>query len=557
MASKLFGLCLAVSALAGCSDDVNSLREPDAVGGPALMRRLTESQYRATVGDIFGPDVKIAARFEPGLRDEGLIAVGTSQSGMSPFSIEQYHAAALSISADVMNETHRGKFVSCKPPMDTKAFNADCARRFFEHWGPMLLRRPVSDPDTRRFVDLTRTGTERLGDFYGGLQLALAGTLVSPEFLLRIETTEPDPHHAGRVRLDAESKASRLSYFLTNSAPDAELLRAASAGELDSQHSLARQVDRLIASPHFERTVRVFFADMLQFDKFDELAKDPVIYPAFSSTVAADAQEQTLRTITDLLITQHGDYRDLFTTRKAYLTRALGTVYRLPVPTRNGWETQEFPDSTHRVGIQSQIAFLALYSHPGRSSPTLRGKALREIFLCEEVPDPPPKVNFAGFQDSNAHMPTARDRLIAHRTQPSCAGCHKVMDPPGLTLENFDGGGTYRTDENGARIDPSGDLDGFQIKTSEGLAQALHDHPETPRCLVERMYRFAVGRDTSMQERPYMDYLIASFKDSGYRVPDLMRTIALSNNFYAISAPGSLDREFEQVASQPVTGGRL
>jgi Protein of unknown function (DUF1592)/Protein of unknown function (DUF1588)/Protein of unknown function (DUF1595)/Protein of unknown function (DUF1585)/Protein of unknown function (DUF1587) len=553
---RLVGLWLAVGTLGGCSGDFSSLREPAPVGGPALMRRLTESQYRATVTDIFGADVKIAARFEPGLREEGLIAVGTSQSGMSPFGIEQYHAAALSISGDVMSEARREKFVSCKPPQDTKAFNADCARRFFERWGPMLWRRPVSDQDTRRFVDLARSGTERLGDFYAGLQLALAGTLVSPEFLLRIETTEPDPRHSDRVRLDAWSKATRLSYFLTNSAPDQELLRAAGAGELDDRHSLERQVDRLIASPHFERALRVFFSDMLQFDKFEELAKDPVIYPAFNSTVAADAQEQTLRTITALLITQHGDYRDLFTTREAYLTRALGTVYRIPVPTRNGWETQEFPEDSHRVGIQSQIAFLALYSHPGRSSPTLRGKALREIFLCEEVPDPPPKVNFAGFQDSNAHMPTARDRLIAHRTQPSCAGCHKVMDPPGLTLENFDGGGTYRSEENGARIDPGGDLDGFQIKTPEGLAQALHDHPETPRCLVERMYRFGVGRDTSMQERPYMDYLIASFKESGYRVPDLMRTIALSDNFYTISAPGSLDREFEQVASQTVNGGR-
>src|SRR5262249_25004892 len=149
--------------------------------------------------------------------------------------------------------------------------------------------------------------------------------------------------------------------------------------------------------------------------------------------VAADAQEQTLRTISDLLLNQHGDYRDLFTTRHTYLTRALGIVYRLPDPTRNGWEGNEFPTTSHRVGIQSHVAFLAMYSHPGRSSATLRGKALREVFLCQEVPDPPPNVNFAVVQDSsNTKMPTAKDRLLAHRTQPSCAGCHKIMDPPGL-----------------------------------------------------------------------------------------------------------------------------
>ena len=556
-AATFFAACLTLLSLEGCGAGLGSSAEPAPVGGPTVMRRLTESQYRDTVADIFGADVKIAARFEPGLRQEGLIAVGMGHAGMSPFSIEQYHGAAISISADVVSEPHREKFVPCKPPADPQTFDPDCARRFFERWGPLLMRRPVSAQTTRQFVDFARSGTARLGDFYGGLQFALAGTLVSPEFLLRIDVTEPDPRHSGRDRLDPWSKATRLSYFLTNSAPDPELLRAAGAGDLDDRRSLEHEVDRLIASPHFERAVRAFFTDMLQFDKFDELAKDPVIYPAFNSTVAADAQEETLRTITDLLIAQHGDYRDLFTTRKAFLTRALGTLYRIPVPTRNGWEVQEFPDSSHRVGIQSQIAFLALNSHPGRSSPTLRGKAVREIFLCEEVPDPPPKVNFAGFQDSNAHMPTARDRLIAHRTQPSCAGCHKVMDPPGLTLENFDGVGTWRTQENGAQIDPSGDLDGFQIKTPEGLAAALHAHPETPRCLVERLYRFAVGRDTSMQERPYMDYLTQSFKDSGYRVPDLMRTIALSQNFYAIATPGTLDHDYEQVASNSVKGGPL
>jgi hypothetical protein len=145
-------------------------------------------------------------------------------------------------------------------------------------------------------------------------------------------------------------------------------------------------------------------------------------------------------------------------------------------------------------------------------------------------------VNFSAVQDtSNAKMPTARDRLKIHRTEPSCAGCHTIMDPLGLTLENFDGLGTYRTVENDARIDPSGSVDGTDFQTPRGLGQALHDHPETPRCLVERMYRYAVGRDTEMEERPYMDYLTKSFAGSGFRVPDLMRTIALSENFYTIS----------------------
>jgi hypothetical protein len=191
-----------------------------------------------------------------------------------------------------------------------------------------------------------------------------------------------------------------------------------------------------------------------------------------------------------------------------------------------------------------------LYSHPGQSSPSLRGKAIRELFLCQEVPDPPPNVNFAAVQEtSNASMPTARDRLEVHRTSPACAGCHKIMDPLGLTLENFDGLGTFRMTENAAPIDASGSLDGTDFKTPEGLGQALHDHPETPRCLVERMYRYAVGRDTEIEERAYMDFLTKSFAADGFRVPELMRTIALSENFFTISAlPEGDEHDYEQVS---------
>lgn len=545
-------LLLSLALLSGCGD---SLREPEAVGGPTVMRRLTESQYRTTVAAIFGSDIAIPARFERGLRAEGLVAVGTSEAGMSPFSVEQYDAAALGIAAAVVDEKHRDRLVPCKPA-DSTTFDAACAQRFVDEYGPLLFRRPLTQEERAGFVDIARSGQERLGDFHAGLELALAGMMVSPEFLLRIERTKPAADPDEPRELDAWSKATRLSYFLTNSSPDKELLRAAGAGELDTKKGLQRQVDRLIASPLFEPAVRAFFDDMLQFDKFGDLAKDSIVYPAFNSTVAIEAREQTLRTITDLLIEQKGDYRDLYTTREAHLTRALGIVYRVPVPTRNGWEKSVFPESSHRAGIQSHVAFLALYSHPGQSSPTLRGKAMRELFLCQEVPDPPPNVDFSVVQQADASMPTARDRLDVHRTNPACAGCHKIMDPLGLTLENYDGLGTYRTTENDARIDPGGSLDGIDFTTPEGLGQALHDHPETPRCLVEKMYRYAVGRDTEMEERSYMDYLNQAFATQGFRVPDLMRTIALSENFFAISPPAAEEEAGYATAQVAQTGDR-
>ena len=532
------------------------LQEPAAVGGPITMRRLTESQYRATIADIFGADVAISGRFERGLRVHRLLAVGTSQAGISPFSFEQYDAMARGIATQVLSEERRTQSVPCQPSSPDR-FDRTCAARFIEQYGLALFRRPLTAQERARYLDAARTGHRRLGGFYSGLEMALSSMLVAPDFLFRVERTVADAGEPGGVRLDAYSKATRLAYFLTNSTPDEELLRAAQAGELDTEQGLARQADRLTASPRFERAVRAFFWDMLQFDTFADLSKDPVIYPAFNANVALDAQEQTLRTIIDHVLTRRGDYRDLFTTRRTYLTRALGVVYRLPVPTRNGWESTEYPEGSGRAGILTDISFLALHSHPGRSSATIRGMFIREIFLCQTIPPPPANVDFTVVQDaSNTEMPTARERLEAHRTEPACASCHRLTDPIGLSLENFDGLGAHRASENGAAIDASGVLDGRSFETPEGLGQALHDHPQTSRCLVNNMYRSAVGREAAPGEQPWMDYLNSTFEAGGYRVPELMRAIAVSRGFYAIAPPAAVGASATGQAHAAENGGR-
>lgn len=527
-----------VTCLGGCTDRQQAgAREPDPVGGPPLLRRLTESQYRATVSDVFGSEIPVIARFERGLRAEGLIAVGTSEAGISAFGIEQYEAGARGVAGAILDESRREQFLPCSPASPA-SFDAGCARAFITDYGPLLFRRPLSDAQLNRYLEAAELGTEKLGSFYDGLEYALAGMMTSPQFLLRIERSRPDPNRPGLDVLDAYSKAERLSFFLTDAAPDRELLRAARDGDLDTPAGLVVQVDRLIESPRFERALRAFFADMLEFDLFEDLAKDSEIYPAFNSDVLTDAQEQTLRDIVQHLLQRQGDYRNLFTLEETFMTRALGVIYRQPVPTRNGWARVPLSHDGTRLGIQSHVSFLALHSHPGRSSPTLRGEAVRNVFLCQEVPDPPADIDFSVVQNpSKTNMPTARDRLRAHNTEPACAGCHKLMDPLGLALENYDGLGQFRTRENDTSIDSSGFLDGVAYDDAAGLAKALRDHPETPRCVVEKLYRYAVGRDTVWDERAYMDYLIAAFAETGYRIPQLMRTIALSANFFAISGP--------------------
>ncbi len=525
-------LCITACAaiLTGCGP-----REPATGGGPTEVRRLTEAEYRQTIADIFGDDIKVAGRFEPDMRADGLLAVGTAKVTVTPAGLEQYDAMAQGIAAQVVDAQHRDRLVGCKPA-DAKGPDAACASSFLKQAGLRLFRRPLTEDELKGAVDVAGNAAGILGDFHAGLAYGLADLLAAPEFLFRSDNAEPDSDRPGQRRLDVWSMASRLSFLIWDTSPDPELLAAAGRGDLHDATKLAAQVDRLLASPRLNQGVRAYFADMLAFDTFDELAKDSVIYPKFSLKVANDAREQTLRTLTDFLVTERGDYRDLFTSRRTYLTRNLGMVYKLPVETRNGWEAHDFPAGDPRAGLLTQIGFLALHAHPGRSSATLRGKAIRELLLCEPVPMPPANVNFAIVQDTgNPKYRTARDRLTAHRTDAVCAGCHKIMDPIGLALENFDGAGQYRTTENGAPIDASGELDGIAFRDAAGLGQAMHDNPATVSCLVGDVYRYATGRSVETGEADYMGWLKARFAADGYRLPDLLRQVALSDAFYRIS----------------------
>jgi hypothetical protein len=543
------GSAIAVLVLASCGDP-----PPKTSGGPATVRRITQDQYAAIIADIFGADVKIQGRFDPDVRESGLLAIGTSHVSVTPTSLEQYDGIARSIATQVVDERHRGEFLPCRPASET-APDETCAAAFLATVGRQLYRRPLTEEELKSQVAVASEATKALGNFYSGIETSLAIMLESPRFLFREEIAEADPAHPGEQRLSAFSKATRLSFFLWNTSPDDELLAAAENGDLNTERGLSRQVDRLLASPRLKSGVRAFFTDMLGFDAMANLAKDPVVYPKFTPTLAADAQEQTLRTVVDLLVTEHGDYRDIFTTRRTYLTRLLGAIYRVPVTARSGWEAHEFPAGDPHAGIVAEVSFLALHSHPGRSSSTLRGKAVREILLCQQVPTPPANVNFAIVQDTkNAAYRTARDRLTAHRTQPTCAGCHKIIDPIGLSLENFDGLGGLRDQENGAAIDSSGDLDAAHFVGAAGLGQTLHDNPAATACLVNRLYGYGAGRAPLPGEADWMKYLLTRFGADGYRLTDLMRTIATSEAFYKVAAPAKPETQAATAPNRAVGG---
>ncbi|MBS0416463.1 MAG: DUF1592 domain-containing protein [Proteobacteria bacterium] len=518
-----------VTVLAGCSKPAAVL--PKDSGSPLGVRLMSGSEYTETVANLFGQDIAdaVPAPLPPMHRTGGLLASGAAGAGITADGVARIADASAAIASKVVDEQHREFLIQCKPAAVDAADGA-CAEQFLAQTARLWFRRPAAPALIASLVEQANTTATRVHDFYAGLGTALSAMLVSPRALYIIDGAEPDPARPGRKRLDAYSLAARLSFFLWGSAPDDMLLTAAEKGELATAKGRTAVVDTMLRSPRLQQGMRAFFDDMLSLNDFDSLSKDPLVYPAETGATLADAREQTLRVLIDQLVVKRADYRDLFTTRDTFMSLNLAPVYG--VPAADGWTPYTFPADSPRVGILTQVSFLAAHAHPARSSVTRRGKALRELFLCQIVPAPPPNVDFSKLDNPDPNLRTARERLGAHSTHHSCAGCHKITDPIGLALEHFDGAGQFRATENGATIDTSGFLDGTKYPTAEGLAKAVHDHPALPGCLVNRVYAYGTGGPLSISaDKPILRYFTDRFAGAGYRLPALLKDIALSDAF--------------------------
>jgi hypothetical protein len=522
-------LAVAVVLIFATSASVVAAGRAQAVG----LRRLSEQEYRNSIADIFGKDIAVQGMFEPQIRISGLVATSTSVLSVTPAGFESFSKMADGIALQVTDEKHRGKLVSCTP-RSAKAADDACASEFLGHYGFLLFRRPLTASELNARMDLARAMTKSSGDFYTGLRYGLAQLLQSPNFLFRKEMAT---RGGGNFTLEPYSRATRLSYLMWDTTPDDELLQAAQSGDLNTTAGLEKQVDRLLASPRLETGMRAFFTDMLELDTFDTVSKDALIYPKWGGAMPPSAKEETLRSTINLVLRENGDVRDLMTMRKTFINRSLAAIYDVDFTFDSDWMAYEFPKDSGRSGILTQVSMLSMFSHPGQSSPTKRGVALMDIFLCEPTPTPPANVDFSVINDTSGPLKTVRERLLAHATTPTCASCHTHSDPIGLSLEGFDTIGGRRLSENGQPIDLSATLQGKKFQDGTGLGQYLHDNPKFPACVARKLYAYAKGMDTEEVEPSAFKAAYKSFTDTGYHMRVLLKGLALSPEFFNASVP--------------------
>ena len=496
------------------------------------LRRLTQEEYRNSIADIFGKDIEIRGVFEPTIRVGGLQAASTAVLSVTPAGFESYTKMADSIAVQVTDRKRRDR-LPCEPKSAAAPDDA-CAATILAHYGLLLFRRPLADGELKSRVALTHALAAKQKDFYAGLRYGLASLIQAPDFLFRKEVAVPD---GGQYTLEPYSRATRLSYMLWNTTPDAELLTAAQTGALATDAGLQKEVGRLMASPRLEVGMRAFFNDMLELDTFDTVSKDSLLYPKWGVAIANSAREETLRTALALTLQQDGDVRDLMTTRDTYINRSLAAIYQVPFPFGEEWVKYEFDPGAGRSGILTQVSMLAMFSHPGRSSPTKRGVALTDILLCEPTPNPPANVDFSIINDTGGPLKTVRQRLTAHATNPICASCHNHSDPIGLTLEGFDTIGGRRDRENGELIDLTTKIRDKTLTGAEGVGRYLHDNPRFPACLARKLYAYARGEDAYRVRPAALKTAYQGFVDSGFRLRALLKGLAEGKELYSAPAP--------------------
>src|SRR5215510_8512914 len=530
-----------VLRLARMSDDevagaLKNREEKEAESGHprpgSTLRRLTHSQYNNTVRDLLNDQSAPANQFPPEDFVNGFKNQYQAQS-LSPLLVEAYSAAAERLARNAFRGGDRRGLIRCKP-------SAACRTRFVREFGLKAFRRPLENDEQKRYEELFRRET----DFFKGAQLAVEAMLQSPHFIFRLDETA-DP------KLKPYVTASRLSYALWDTMPDAALFEGAARNELSTPQDVEATARRMLADPRAQRSLDEFVSQWMRFDRLLTAGKDRRRYPNFTRETAAAMTEETRSFIADLVWNDH-NFMDAFTADYSFINADLAMIYGVPAPARE-FDRVELPPESERAGLLGQSLFLALTAKPDDTSPTARGLFIREQFLCQHVSEPPPGVNTNLPEVKEAKPLTNRERMREHVTNPSCSTCHNLIDPIGFGFERFDAIGARRQkfkllffvdDEDGDRrvkprtveleMDTAGYVAGIpdsKFSSPRELGAVLARSPQCQECLVKQYFRYTSGRMETPADRPLIRQVSEDFRKSQFRFKELIISLVRSREF--------------------------
>jgi hypothetical protein len=517
--------------------------------GPFVIRRLTKTEYGNTLRDLFGVDANVAEPLPDEVAGEGYL------NSLSPLQLEQY----LAIADEVLHQFlpsggHEGRRDNAKlsassrqaqpalSRIDRAWFDASPAaaddaqaeaRKVAKLLAKKVYRRPPSDAEIEVLVDVFELGQQNDLAYPAALRLMLKAMLVSPQFIFITPVAVSDD--AGEiVPLDDYQLASRLSYLLWATMPDDELMRLADSGKLHEPAILTAQVERMLADARSRALFDGFGAQWLGLGDLDSKPFDPELFPEMTGQTRAAMVDEVRLFFEHVLRENHSIVR-FIDSDYTFLNENLAPIYGLE-RTVTGAEMRKVQlADANRGGILGMPAVLAATSMPNRTSPVKRGVWVLEQVLGERVPAAPPDVPALEKQDqkSVANL-TLRERTELHRSEPVCANCHRLLDPIGFGLENFDAIGRWRDqDDNGKPIDASGELPGGSHFSNprELKAMIAGRSDDFARNLVEKLLAYALCRKLEGYDAIVVDDLLRELSQDGYRMRSLVTAVVTSYPF--------------------------
>jgi Protein of unknown function (DUF1592)/Protein of unknown function (DUF1588)/Protein of unknown function (DUF1587)/Protein of unknown function (DUF1585)/Protein of unknown function (DUF1595) len=436
----------------------------------------------------------------------------------------------------VSETVSRRRIFTCRPTASDE--ERRCANEIVSRLATEAYRRPVDDLDLEGLMSFYEQGATE-GGFESGVRTALQAILASPYFVFRLEATparavKPASVDAGNVRrVTGTNLASRLSFFIWAGPPDAELLKLAREGTLDTPAGLDAQVERMLADPRAEALSTRFAAQWLRLQDLDKIDPDTLLYPQWDETLSQAMKRET-ELFFDSFVQEDRSVLELLTADYTFVNERLALHYGIPNVTGGRFRRVHLDDENRR-GLLGQGSILTLTSVADRTSPVQRGKWIMEVLLGSPPPPPPPNVPALEATTSAAggEVLSVRAAMERHRADPACTSCHRVIDPLGLALENFDVTGAWRIKDNGVPVDATGELyDGTKLQGPASLRQALVDHKESfIRAFTESLMTYALGRRVEYYDQPTIRAITRKAGESSYRMSSFVKGVVSSAAF--------------------------
>jgi mono/diheme cytochrome c family protein len=513
--------------------DEQDRRRPDP--GRSVVRRLNRYEYNHTIRDLLG--VELDAAGAVGITDD---VAGEAFDNLAPAltvtdGLIEKHVAAADLILDALHATAPKKgakagaaptpyerVVIATPGADLPA--RDAARRVVEPLARRAYRRPVEPREIDRLLTLFDRATAGGADYPTALRPVFKALLVSPNFLLRVERDRPG---AGAYRVSGHEVATRLSYFLWSTMPDAELFAAADRGVLDTAAGVEKQAKRMLADPKAQALTESFAAQWLQLRKLPDARPSVEFFPTFTPQLRRAMHDEAARFF-DGLRAEDRSVLDLLDADFTYVNADLARHYGIPGVTGPELRKVKHTDPA-RGGVLGMGAVLAVTSHTSRTSPTLRGKYVLDVILGTPPP-PPPDAGQIDDAKKGKDVKTFREQLAQHASRPACAGCHAKIDPLGFGLENFDAVGRFR--KSGKDIDATGKLPGGEaFDGPKELRQVLLKRKDRfAENLTEKLLSYALGRELQAPDAAAVRGVTGELKD-GYKFSTLVLGVVRSYPF--------------------------